>query len=381
MYRKLKVLQVVASLHLGGFERVVSNICKNIDKNRFNIAVFCVKHTNGFIGKQLQDEGFNIQGASAQNSSSRKSKYLSFLKLHDYSKKAKIDILHSHGSTGFVDAGFVSLISKSVKHIHTFHFGNYPNRPPKKFLLEFIFSRVPKQLVAVSHHQRNLLIKNYKLDPKRILTIWNGVKEVNKTTDIQKIKTEFNIPMQSPVVGTIANLIEQKGYEYFLQTCQIINKSLPNVYFVIIGGGPLELQVIEQAHHLGIQHRVIFAGSRTDAPALLPAFDVFLLASLWEAMPLVLLEAMAAGIPIIATDVGDNGLIVSDGEAGFIVPVKDVLRMASHVKQLLQDRHLSVTMGAIGKERFKCHFSAKTMVTQYEALYESLITTKSHINR
>lgn len=370
MTNKIRVMQVVPSLGLGGYERVVANLCADVDNTKFDVSVCCLKHIS-VLGEQLGKKGVKIHALS--EGSSGLNRYTVFLKLKKYIIDQSFDIIHSHGTGALLDATFAKLLLGKRKLIHTFHYGNYPNFPVRYLCLEALCSRVPDRLVAVSEDQRQRLMKAYHLKPERIATIWNGVKENNSFLDVGKIRDSFGIPGNALVVGTIGNLIEQKGYPYFLETCRRVNTIFPDTFFLVIGGGPLEQELKTRARDLGLGEKVIFTGFRRDATDILHIFDIFLLASLWEAMPIVLLEAMATGKSVVATDVGENSRIVSEGETGFIVQAKDVDTMVQRVVLLLGSEDKRKEMGNKAKERFRLLFTSRAMAARYERLYESLV--------
>jgi glycosyltransferase involved in cell wall biosynthesis len=283
--------------------------------------------------------------------------------------------VHTHGLTSLFDVGQLAMLRVAPPWVHTFHFGNYPYPERRYMLAERFFASLADQLVAVSDKQRQDLIRHHSLPPQRIVTIPNGVPANPHVGDVAlraRVRAEFGIPKNAPLIGTVAVLSEQKGTTYLLQAAERIHRERPDVRFLIVGGGPLESHLRAEAAARGLSSVVIFSGARGDVPALLNAFDVFVMASLWEAMPLALLEAMAARLPIVVTDVGQNRAIVKDAACGVVVAPRDVAALATAIRELLVDRPKATQLAAAALRRMQQEFTTARMVERYEALYERL---------
>jgi glycosyltransferase involved in cell wall biosynthesis len=183
-------------------------------------------------------------------------------------------------------------------------------------------------------------------------------------------RAEFGLPADAPVVGTVAVLTEQKGVTYLLRAAQQLHRVRPDVRWLVVGGGALEQELREQAASLGLDRVVTFTGWRNDAADLLCTFDVFVMSSLWEAMPVALLEAMSARLPIVATEVGQNRAILQQEVGGLIVPPADHGEIASAVRRLLEQPALAASLAANARRRVEDHYTVAHMVRRYEALYE-----------
>jgi glycosyltransferase involved in cell wall biosynthesis len=236
---------------------------------------------------------------------------------------------------------------------------------------ERLFSRRVGQLVAVSEPQRETVIAHHHVAPDRIITIPNGVDDpsVDAASARDRKRQELGIPSDAFVVGSVAVLTEQKGMTYLMQAARTIVDRMPSARIVIVGGGPLEEPLKRQAESLGLSGHVLFAGWRADVSELMLAFDVFVMSSLWEAMPLALLEALAAARPIVLTTVGDNRRIVQDGAAGRLVPPRDAGAIASAVLELAGNPAEARDLGERARRRFEQRFRTDRMVQSYERLY------------
>ena len=360
---------VITSIGGAGAELVVSNLCRHLDANRFNVCV-CHLKERGEKGDALYEQGYDIVGLPGIEL--RKPNYFAALKLRELVFKKRIDLLHSHNLEPLLECGLCKIITPKVKLIHTYHFGNYPHLPIHYLLMEAIHSRVADKLVAVGYQQKQQIIETYKLKTNIIETVYNGIVPANAVTHDKSITGER--PADSIIIGSICTFIRQKGLDYLLQIANEVKIRKRNVVFWVAGDGPLRSQLEKEKHEMGLDETVKFLGWIPNAAhSVLPAMDIFLQTSRWEAMSMVILEAMAAGKPIVATDVGENRRIVDAAGAGFIVRQGDVHSTASHLERLATQPELRLKMGASGKMAVREQYSVTTMARKYEALYTRVL--------
>jgi glycosyltransferase involved in cell wall biosynthesis len=174
-------------------------------------------------------------------------------------------------------------------------------------------------------------------------------------------------------IGTVGNLRPVKNQTLLLQAAQQVCARYSNVRVVIIGDGPLREQLIRTAEELGIHKQVRLLGARSEIPELLNALDIFVLPSLSEGLPMSVLEAMACGLPVVATRVGGITEVVVHGHTGLLVPSQAVQQLAAALETLVQQPAMRVTLGRQGRQRVVEHFSRQRMVRDYQLLYESLM--------
>jgi glycosyltransferase involved in cell wall biosynthesis len=259
--------------------------------------------------------------------------------------------------------------------VQTFHFGNYPHVKRRYLYAQRLAWRKYERLVAVSEAQRRALIEHVWVRPERITTIYNGVADnvVARQPEVRAaVREEFGVPPNGVVAGCIATMTAQKGIPHLLEAAASVTKSLPHVYFIIVGGGPLFDEMRGRAAALNLGPGVRFTNWRNDAVRLLAGFDVLVSSSLWEGFAMVLLEGMAAAKPIVATDVGDNSVAVADGINGFVVPAGDSAALAKAIASAVADPVRLRQMGCASHERFTRTFTVARMVEQYAALYSAV---------
>jgi glycosyltransferase involved in cell wall biosynthesis len=369
--KKIRVLQVIGSLNIGGAEAVLSQLATALDPEEFDVSVCCTRAA-GPVADRLRSQGVTVRLAA---SSRRAFRHLTTLGLVQQVRAAKAHVVHTHGSTALVHAGPLGAARFLPSWVHTFHYGNYPKPASLQASLERWMSPFPRQLVAVSESQRQSIVGALGVDPDRIMTIINGVSanpHVNDPELKRKKRLEFGLSPEDFVVGCVAVLSEQKGISYLLKAASRVAMTAPNIKFLLIGGGPLEKKLRDESAALGLDKNVLFTGWRQDALEIMPSLDVFVMSSLWEAMSIVLLEAMAAGRPIVVTSVGDNSRVVEHEKSGLVVQPKDADAIAAAVLSLYNDPALANRLATQAAARYQDHYSVGRMIAEHERLYRSL---------
>ena len=169
--------------------------------------------------------------------------------------------------------------------------------------------------------------------------------------DVAAIRADLQVPDDAHVVGIVAGLRRWKAHDMFLRAAQAVLLESPNTYFIIVGDGPDRQRLEEMARQLNIEDRVRFLGVVANVSQLLRVFDVSTLSSIHEALPITLLEAMAAERPVVATDVGSVCEIVEDGVTGFLTPSGDADQFAQSILRILKDPALGRTFGLAGRQK------------------------------
>lgn len=235
--------------------------------------------------------------------------------------------------------------------------------------------RRARRVIAVSEITRSHYLKRAHLRPERVVTIYNGIDPTAFQAGPEAraaVRAEFGLDLEAPVLVTVAVQREPKGIQYMLAALPQVAAAFPAVRYLLVGDGPHRPALEEQAARLGLSDRVVFAGARDDVARLLAAADLFVLPSLTEALPTVLAEAMAAGLPIVATTVGGIPEMVRHGEAALLVPPQDPAALATAVSRLLDNPRQAAAMGRSGRRlaasRFDIRTQARALADDYRAL-------------
>jgi len=264
----------------------------------------------------------------------------------------------------------VSLVITSRRALGT-HQERYPVLRP----LDRLATRLSHRVTVNSQAVRRDMVKRDKADPSKLVLIYNGV-DMNPFESARSLweaqRHELSISEDTKVILTIANLIPYKGHSDLIRAADQVIQRFPGALFLLVGEDRgIQKDLEQEVSRLGVAQGVRFLGRRNDIPALLGASDLLVLPSHEEGFSNVILEAMAAGLPVVATDVGGNREAVVDGVTGWLAPPKDPGAMAEKILDLLNDREKAVSWGRRGQNRVREVFTIDRMVGAHIALYSS----------
>ncbi|MFQ5686143.1 MAG: glycosyltransferase family 4 protein, partial [Candidatus Scalindua sp.] len=244
--------------------------------------------------------------------------------------------------------------------------------------VEWLLSLITDRVICISDRVNRFANETQGIDPKRLLIIYNGIDNVCPVAkkDTYGLRKELDIPTDHSVICTIAHMEEHKGIKYLLESASLLLQSRSDVTFLLVGEGSLKDELKKLCVDLKIEKNVIFAGERSDILEILSLTDIFVLPSLREGLPLTILEAMACGKPVIATNVGGVHEVVKDKISGMLVFPRNPEALHSAMNELLEDREKMKKMGHNGKRVCNESFDSKTMIGKIEGLYDSLLCEK-----
>lgn len=367
--QRMRILMVNSTLHIGGAENVAASLAEHINRERFEVTA-CYLRQNGVVGEKMIAAGVDL--VPVPGHAGGRTDRLTSLKLMRLIRERRIQLLHTHDVHGFIDASLCRTLMPRLRHVHTFHFGNYPHREARYRHIERLLWRRPDALVAVGHEQARSIRQLYGIAESRLRVIWNGVD-----SPIPRIAEQIGAftSLGVPLITSISTLIEQKGLDHLLSACAQLKSQGAKFHLLIVGEGHLRPALEAQSRSLGLENVVSFVGWIANASeCALPACDVFVQSSLWEAMSVVVLEAMACGKPMVVTSVGENTHVVRDSGTGFIVPPGDSGALAAALFKLINDPELQRRMSDAARSRYLELFTTRHMVDAYESLYADVIS-------
>jgi glycosyltransferase involved in cell wall biosynthesis len=242
------------------------------------------------------------------------------------------------------------------------------------YLQQRLVEKFVDRYIAVSEAVAQQLCQTFKVPPHKIQVIHNSIPVDWYACEAHNSpKAKLSRGAERPIVLTVARLDQQKGHSYLFEAISQVQDAI----FVIAGDGPEKAELEAQAHKLGINDRVIFLGYQQNVPDLLAGCDLFVLPSLYEGLPLSVLEAMAAGKAVVATAVGGTPEAVLEGETGLLVPPGDPVALARAIQELLSNPSLLRKMGAAGRQRVQREFSSATMVERTTHIYEDVLEQRT----
>ncbi len=296
-------------------------------------------------------------------------------RLISFAKQRKVDIIHTFFEKSEVMGWVVARLSKVPIWVTSRRDLGF-NRKEIYDSLFGLTGRGCKRLVANCQAVKEQVIQGGKFPGEKVEVIYNGLdfSVYEKTHENGRLKEGLGIENGSPVIGMVANFnFEIKGHRYFLEAAKKINEKFRDTKFLLVGDGPLKHRYEEMAKELGVKESVLFLGKRGDVPALLSSLDVSVLTSTSEGFSNVILESMAAGKPVVATNVGGSKEMIEDGITGRLVPPADSQSLANAIIDLLQSSGKARAMGSAGRKVVEDKFTVEAMVKKYEELYFSLL--------
>ena len=370
----VKVTQIIHSLNPGGLENGIINLVNNMDDFKFENTICCLTQ-GGDFEKRLNK---NIKVSKMFKKPGND--YQLYIKLIKYLKEIKPTIVHTRNWAGMdgIIAAKMARVPIIIHGEHGFEIADLISQNRKrKFIRKLVLSTMVDKIVTVSKNLKNRLINEIKIKPEKIIHIPNGV-DTNKFNIYRKefTRKKFGFKKEDFIIGIVARLDPIKNHKTLISAFKEIVTIHPNTNLVIVGDGSLRNKLENQTYQLGIKNKVIFMGERDNVPEILKTFDVFVLPSLNEGMSNTILEAMATGIPVIASNVGGNPELVIDGRTGFLFPTNDVESLVQKIKTYILHPELKQKHGYNAHKRVEEKFSLDQMVRRYEELYLELVERK-----
>lgn len=372
--RKRTVCQLLHSLTVGGAEVLAARLArKNRERYRF---VFACLDELGELGRQLDREGFPIAVLERRQGFDVRCvlRLASFFRQHD------VELIHAHQYTPFFYAALARNLAGGTPILFTEHGRFFPDyRRPKRVFANKLLLRRRDRVVAVGEAVKQALIDNEGIDPERIRVIYNGVDPgefTSETVDRQQVRSSLGLGADDFVVIQVARLDPIKDHATALRAMGRVVNQCKRARMLIVGDGPERASIERQLAAAGLNERVKMLGTRSDVRELLAAADCFLLTSVSEGIPVTLIEAMFARLPVVATNVGGIGEVVVDGETGFLAPAGDDAALAAAVLRLADDAELCGRFRQPGLQRAAAVFSEAQMHRQYCTAFEGLLDAR-----
>lgn len=378
---RICVVLVVDDLGYGGAERQVVELANNINPDRFDVHVCALSH-HVPLGDELLDAERRLHIVAKTN----RFDFTVVSRLACLLRALRADIVHGYlfaeiaGRLAGRLAG-TKLIVGSERN------ANHIEISRSNILAYRLTQWCVDMIIANSNAGAVWNRKVFRLPSSCYRVVHNGVDtERFKPEDGTTIRCKLGIPVSCPVVGIFAAFRKQKNHAMLFRAFKLVLSSIPEARLLLIGDLPVDsrgqlngykVQLDILVDDLGIRHRCIFLGHQASVERLYPACDITVLPSLHEGTPNVLLESMACGVPVVATNVCDNDYIVKEGEVGYLVEVGDVAGMARHVELLLGKATLREEMGQKARGWVVAEFSTKRLAEKMESVYMGLLEAKS----
>lgn len=378
----LKVLHLISSSGFFGAENMLIELSKGLGHTTFSpiFGVFRNQHNPHLeVAEEAKRYNFPVKIFPCNGRLDLKT----LLSLRRFSEDQKISIIHTHGYKSNLYA-LAASIGKKVHLITTCHnwLGDDPKMRFYGWLDKFFLNRFGR-VIAVSDSLKQEILR-HNISPRKVLTIYNGidVDRFNQQKKSDCIRREFGIDESCKVIGTVGRLSEEKGHVYLLQGAKKVLKKYPRVVFLIVGDGPLRRHLEANSSQLAerriakagsFEAPIIFTGVRTDMPAIYSLMDIFILPSLTEGLPMVLLEAMASETPVVATKVGAVPKVVEHDNSGLLIPKGDVNALTKAIIDLLANPQKAHFLAKNAYEKVRTEFSSQKMAERYAEVYKEVL--------
>jgi glycosyltransferase involved in cell wall biosynthesis len=373
--RRIKVLHLISGDLWAGAEAQAEMLLSWLKRNP-ELEVSAIIFNEGRLSQRLKSLDIPVYVLDERRDNS----FLLFMKVRKVLSKDRIQILHTHRYKENVIGGLASALSGVPCLVQTAHGSSEPFRGIKKIKAD-LYDLLDRwttislfhKIIVVSSQQGEMFKE--RLNGSRTVCIHNGV-------DLQKIKAkrsrievrrDLGIGEDSPLIGTAGRLVPVKGLNYLLRAAKLMHRESPGLKVLMIGKGPERKSLEDTVSKLGIGSQVIFTGEREDVYDLISATDLLVLPSLSEGLPMVLLEALALEVPVVASAAGGIPEVITHGSTGFLVQPKEERALAEACLYLLENRAQARALAREGKKLVRTKFSAEVMAQKVFHLYEDLV--------
>ena len=369
----VNILHIMTRLPVGGVENQLLTVLRQYDKKKFAPLV-CSLSDKGQIGREIENEGIEV---ICINKLKHTFDWKIIKDLYYIIKERHIQVVRTHQYHANFYGRVAAIIARVPCIIASVHNVYTRDRKVHRRLFNKMLGKYTDKVVAVSDAVKKDIVYFDGIPEEKVKVIYNGIEKqlfVDKKRD--EMRSALGIPFGSTVVGTTGRIKEQKGQKYLIEAVSILSREYPSIRLLIIGDGPLMEEMKQYADLLNVNGNVIFLGTRRDVPDLLSAIDIFVLPSVWEGLGIALLEAMAAGKPVIASSIGPFREIIDTKDVGLLVPIGDSRKLATSIEELLKNYTVMEKMGRAARERAISVFSIESTVSDYTHLYEDILRSK-----
>jgi sugar transferase (PEP-CTERM/EpsH1 system associated) len=368
------VALMTSNLKGGGAEQCVVTLANQLYDHGWRPAVIALG-ASGALNERIRHEGIPVVSLNKQRGNDPRLT----LSLARVLRRLRVDVVHANNWSTLLESMVGARLAgvRSVVHTqHGLHFetGASQHGPNRRFRLvaQRLIAKWLHHIVAVSPEVRQTLLDEWQVPEEKVSVILNGIPLESQPlarAERDARRQQLGFGHTDFVVGTMGFFRPVKDFPTLVQAMARVSANAPQARLAFIGDGPGRSDLEKLVRSLGLDHIVRFLGWRTDAASILPCLDAFALSSLSEGISLALLEAMAAGLPIVATHVGGNPLVVEEGVTGWLVPPQAADVTADAILALLRDPATRCAMGRSGRDRAKTRFSVDRMARDYERVY------------
>lgn len=362
------IVHLIYRLDFGGLENGLVNLVNHLPRDRYRHAIVCLAGFNPTFRSRIQNPAVDVISLEKRPGKD----FGAYLRLWGHLRRLRADVVHTR-NLGTVDMQWVAWAAGVKRRVHGEH--GWEASDPKGLNRRSLRIRracrpVIQRYVCMSQDMARWLEDHVGVATGRIRQLYSGVD----TDRFHPVSQNPQVAVDSPlVIGTVGRLDPVKNHSALLATFARLAPRFANLHLTIVGDGPLKTSLHAQAASLGLTNRITFTGARNDTPDLLRSFDVFTLPSMNEGISNTILEAMATGLPMVASRVGGNMELVVDGVTGRLYDPSGPDALEQALLPYLTDPALRRAHGTAGRERAVQRFSLDAMVDRYRAMYDELL--------
>jgi sugar transferase (PEP-CTERM/EpsH1 system associated) len=362
---QLHLMQVIHSLQQGGSERLACDLARRLDPSRFRSSV-CALDLGGPLANELKNAAVSCHVVGRRPGFD----WPLILRLNRFFRRERVDLVQTHHLTQLIYSGIgARLAGAALVHVEHDYFSLM--LPKARGRLRAL-APLCHQVVAVGDEIRAFLLREVNLRPSQVIVIRNGVDVTQYSPQRRVPRERLGLPTEGRLIGHVARLEAEKSQETLLRAFRIVLSTYADARLELVGDGSLRGDLEKVARSLGIAKRVDFLGLRKDVADLLPHWEVFVLSSVREGLPLAVLEAMACARPVVATAVGEIPQVLCNGATGLTVPPGDPAALAASISAVLETPEWAAAIGRAARRLIEEKFSLDFTVKRYQALYETL---------
>ena len=361
------VAHVVVGLQVGGLERVVVNLALGTRAHGYAPLVVCLDEP-GELAAELTDSEVPVYALHKRPGRD----WRTVLRLAALLRRERVSLIHTHNPMPHFHGTLAAMLAGVRARIHTKHGRNYPEDRGRVLQNRWL-SMAASMIVPVSGDVNRVVLEIERVPPRKTRLILNGVDTNRYRPPPDKVELDGGPRRHSFTIGTVARLSPEKDQGMMLSAFALLLEKRADARLIFVGDGPSASELRAHAETLGIAAQVEFRGQRRDIPAQLGAFDLFTLSSQTEGLSMTILEAMASGLPVVATDVGGNRECVQPPECGLIVAPGDPKALAAAWLKVLVDAEAARRMGVASRHRAEAVFSLEQMTARYAHLYDEIL--------
>jgi L-malate glycosyltransferase len=366
------LLHLLHSLHVGGAEMLAAQLARRFSAN-FRIVFACLDEL-GTLGDTLRGEGFAVHVIQRRQPGLD---WRCVARLGKILRQEKVDVIHAHQYTPFFYAMLGRWLSGRPPILFTEHGRHFPDqRRLKRVAANRLLLTRRDRVIGVGAAVRDALITNEGIPAPRVGVIYNGIDPArfqNQGHDRLEVRKELGIGADDLMILQVARLDYLKDHATAVRALGRLVRTVPHARLVLVGDGPERERIERCIADSGLGDSVRLLGTRRDVARFTAVADMFLLTSISEGIPLTLIEAMAAGLPVVATRVGGVPEVVQDGVTGLLAEPGDDGTLAEHMLHLFRHPSVGEEMGRRGRDRGQELFSENAMVANYERLYKEML--------